>query len=107
VPYPTLFRSGGSASLGALPREREEPGGAVDPTIVSYRPVPSTKLEFDPVTGRPVLADSEADPLAGEVFDTDEFQSSQEFVDMGGSVDDAETAAATAGSDDQQGSGRT
>src|SRR5699024_8748520 len=80
---------GVSTSLGGLPREREEQSSAVDPNIVSYRPVPSNKLEFDPVTGRPVLADSESDPLAGEVFDTDEFQSSQEYVDMGGSLEHA------------------
>ena len=77
---------GVSASLGGLPRNRGEQESAVDPDIVSYRPVPSNRLEFDPATGRPVLADSGPDPLGGEVFDTEEFQTSQEYVDMGGTV---------------------
>lgn len=67
-----------------------------DPQILPYRRVAASDVTFDPESGEPKLVAAGRDPLAGEVFDTEEFVSSQEYVDLGGEEASAETAS-TAG----------
>ncbi|GAA4513626.1 BCCT family transporter [Brevibacterium yomogidense] len=74
---------GVSASLGGFEPDTPATGDAGDPAIVSYRPLNTGNLEFDSASGRPIGTQQGADPLDGEVFDTEEFQASQQYVDMG------------------------
>lgn len=74
---------GVSASLGGLAPDRRSAAEADEAAIVSYRPLSSGNLDFDAVSGRPIATNQGADPLDGEVFDTDEFEASQQYVDMG------------------------
>lgn len=52
--------------------------------IISYRSLSNSAVAFDPATGDPQVVDVVEDPLAGETFETPEFESSQEFLDQGG-----------------------
>ena len=73
---------GMSASLGGFEPDRRTGGDADGAAIVSYRPLSSGSLEFDARTGRPIGTQPSEDPLAGEYFDTEEFATSQQYVDM-------------------------
>ncbi|MFT0847939.1 BCCT family transporter [Actinomycetaceae bacterium L2_0104] len=52
--------------------------------IVSFRSISSAAVSFDPDTGAPAAVDEIEDPLAGEVFDTPEFEESQEYLNQNG-----------------------
>ena len=56
-----------------------------DGPVVSYRPLSSSEVRIDERTGQTEVERVD-DPLAGEVFDTPEFTSSQEYLDQGGSA---------------------
>ena len=73
-----------SGTLGGLSSAEAREKDVDDPGIIPYRPLDPSDVDFDPRTGQPVVAESGRDPLAGEVFETEEFESSQEYVDMGG-----------------------
>ena len=60
-------------------------GHGPDGRIISYRPLSHTEVRIDEETGQAELEVVE-DPIAGEVFDTPEFTSSQEYLDQGGSA---------------------
>ncbi|MDO8150299.1 BCCT family transporter [Isoptericola sp. b408] len=62
--------------------------GEPESPIISYRALHPSDVVIDPETGDPVEVEPVEDPLAGEVFDTPEFEHSQEFLDQGGQLDD-------------------
>lgn len=68
-----------------------------DSRLVPYRRVHSSHIVDDPATGAPTVQQAAKDPLAGETFDTVEFRASQEFVNQGGSVEQAEKAQEESG----------
>lgn len=69
-----------SATLGGLsaPGPRTEEDGH---ELIAYHHVSAGSVRVDPETGR-VEMEPSRDPLAGEVFDTPEYSSSQEYVDQ-------------------------
>jgi choline/glycine/proline betaine transport protein len=71
-----------STSLGGFEPDRRPGGDAGEAAIVSYRPLSSGNLEFDSDSGRPIGTQTSEDPLAGEYFDTEEFEASQQYKDM-------------------------
>lgn len=72
-----------SATFAGL-RSGETPEAAREESpIVPYRQLKPGAVRVDPETG-PELATKVRDPLAGEVFDTPEFVSSQEYLNQGG-----------------------
>src|SRR5699024_5436331 len=72
-----------------------------DAQIVPYRRVSASEMTFDTESGEPELVVAGRDPLAGEVFDTEEFAASQEYVDLGGEEPSAEPADASEGGADR------
>ena len=103
---------GVSASLGGFAPDRRSTGGAGEAAIISYRPLSSGNLEFDADSGRPIGTQESEDPLAGEVFDTEEFEASQQYKDMvegsdahGPASDGTAEGAAAPDSPEQDGDG--
>lgn len=66
-------------------REQQE----ADSQIISFRHVDPNSLSIDPETGSPTVDGEAEDPLAGQTFDTPEFESSQEYVNQGGVIESA------------------
>ncbi|HRO31623.1 BCCT family transporter [Citricoccus sp.] len=99
-----VFRGlgGASMSLSGLATVVPTPGDEPDKHIISYRRVRPSEITVNPQTGAAELADTAGDPLAGETFDTPEFESSQEYLDQGGHHDPAldEMSADLASEDD-------
>jgi choline/glycine/proline betaine transport protein len=81
-PQQTTGLRGVSASLAGLTTRQPGEVPVDDTTIVSYRPLGAGNLEFDAMTGRPILTDDGSDPLKGEVFASEEFLASQEYLDQ-------------------------
>ncbi|WP_036555155.1 BCCT family transporter [Nocardioides insulae] len=80
------FRGVSSTIIGLPPehpREIDATDGQPEPHIVSFRHIHPSDMTFHPETGDPLLAEPSEDPLAGEVFDTPEFESSQEYINQG------------------------
>lgn len=77
-----------STTFGGLPPDEPRAPQDGEPTIISFRHLSPGDMAFDPETGDPRLVDDGTDPLAGEVFDTPEFESSQEYINQGGRPDD-------------------
>ena len=73
-----------SSTLVGLPAGESRGAQEDDPHIVSFRHLSPSDMEFDARTGEAVLAKEAEDPLGGEVFDTPEFESSQEYVNQNG-----------------------
>lgn len=71
---------GVSATLGGFPAGSSGATPEADPRIVSFRPLHPDNMEFHPETGEPIMTDQGRDPLVHEVFDTPEFEASQEYV---------------------------
>ncbi|MDO5627342.1 MAG: BCCT family transporter [Mobilicoccus sp.] len=82
--------AGISATLGGLTARPEEAGG--DPRILSLITLPYSDMRVDPETGEPMLVDEVEDPLAGETFESPEFEDSQEYLNQDGSEQDEEGA---------------
>ena len=53
-----------------------------DRPIVAFRPISQSNVRPDPETGAPELANEVEDPLAGQVWNTPEFEASQEYLDQ-------------------------
>ncbi|WP_278236184.1 BCCT family transporter [Isoptericola sp. AK164] len=77
-------RSNGRPAAAPEPEPEAEP----EPQIITYRTLHPSDVVLDPETGDPVEVEQVEDPLAGEVFDTPEFESSQEFLNQGGQLDE-------------------
>lgn len=75
-----------TTTMGGLPSTTGAQTDTGDPTIVSFRRVDPNDMTIDPATGEHRLEQDSVDPLAGEVFDTPEFESSQEYVNQGGAI---------------------
>ena len=74
-----------AATLGGLPQDNAVEGtDSEQQAIVSFRTIDSGALNFNPETGEPEGVDETEDPLAGEVFDTPEFEESQEYLNQNG-----------------------
>ena len=70
--------SGTLAGLSAQATEHHD----THQEIITYRQLDPSDMTVDPGTGKVRLVDPGDDPLAGEVFDTPEFQTSQEFANQ-------------------------
>ncbi|GAA3705306.1 BCCT family transporter [Zhihengliuella alba] len=85
--HPFRGIGGTSAALSGFavgPRTAAEEAAAHEPQIISFRHVEPGATSVDPETGAIQVLSEPKDPLAGEVFDTPEFESSQEYLDQGG-----------------------
>lgn len=72
-----------SATLGGFEPGEAGPGMGDGRPIVPYRPLSPGHVRVDLGTGD-VQVEHTRDPLAGEVFDSPEFENSQEKVNQGG-----------------------
>lgn len=72
-----------SATYAGLPSPGEGSDQDGDRHIISFRHLHPAKMDFDPQTGDARHAVEVEDPLAGEVFDTPEFESSHEYAKRG------------------------
>lgn len=70
---------GVSTTFAGLSAPTEQPGSG-SPNIVKFRPLNPSDVRPDPETGEQQLAHKDEDPLAGEHWDTPEFESSQEYL---------------------------
>lgn len=75
---------GAATALAGLPVQGRPETGASETQLITFRHVPPGETVTDPETGVIHAVAAAEDPLAGEVFDTPEFESSQEFLDQGG-----------------------
>ncbi|WP_313823875.1 BCCT family transporter, partial [Citricoccus sp.] len=75
---------GAATALAGLPVQGRNENGSSETQIITFRHVPPSETVTDPETGVIHMVAAAEDPLAGEVFDTPEFESSQEFLDQGG-----------------------
>lgn len=73
---------GVSTTLDGLPAPTVSTPGAGTPRIVNLRRLRHDEVTVHPETGAVEVDLRTEDPLAGEVFDTPEFEASQEFVNM-------------------------
>jgi choline/glycine/proline betaine transport protein len=71
---------GVSTTLGGFPTGTSAEASNGDPRIVSFRPLHPDNMEFHPETGEPIMTNQGRDPLVHEVFDTPEFEASQEYI---------------------------
>lgn len=72
-----------SATFAGLTSARDPESTAPEPPIVPYRQLNPGAVRTHPETGSPQLTEEAVDPLAGEIFDTPEFVSSQEYLNQG------------------------
>lgn len=87
---------GVSTTLDGLPVPPEATGGdGPTPRIVNLRRLRQDEVHVDPETGAVEVEPRTEDPLAGEVFDTPEFEASQEFVDQQAAASDESGADAS------------
>lgn len=84
-----------SATYAGLNQEQRAAQEADYSRVVRFRPLDPTSVQSDPATGATMKVDTKNDPLAGETFDTAEFQESQEGVHNGGVADAAPGAGPT------------
>ncbi|WP_018156478.1 BCCT family transporter [Demetria terragena] len=82
--------AGVSSTMGGLSPAAGQATEVQDPQIISFRNLDASDMTIDPETGEHRLDNEVVDPLAGEVFDTPEFESSQEYVNQGGVVEVAQ-----------------
>ncbi|GAB3620768.1 BCCT family transporter [Glutamicibacter endophyticus] len=69
------------------PTQSEDSNGEAH--IITFRPVEPSEVTIDPDTGDAHLNEEVTDPLAGQVFDTPEFEISQEYLNQGGHLEHA------------------
>jgi choline/glycine/proline betaine transport protein len=73
---------GVSTTLDGLPAPRVSVPSVPAPRIVNLRRLRRDEVTVNPDTGAVEVDLRTADPLAGEVFDTPEFEASQEYLDL-------------------------
>ncbi|GAA1177233.1 BCCT family transporter [Ornithinimicrobium humiphilum] len=94
---------GVSTTLDGLPVPPEAEGGdGPTPRIVNLRRLRQDEVHVDPETGAVEVEPRTEDPLAGEVFDTPEFEASQEFVDQQAESGEASGPAAATDSSSEE-----
>jgi choline/glycine/proline betaine transport protein len=96
---------GVSTTLDGLPAPALASQSSSGTTVLNIRRLRPDEVNVHPDTGQVEVDLRTSDPLAGEVFDTPEFQASQEFVNMqdslGGSGDGGPAADADAEREDR------
>ncbi|MBG6084479.1 BCCT family transporter [Zhihengliuella flava] len=76
---------GTTTSLSGLTEDQGAgPNDGPSTQVISYRYVDPEVTSVDPATGAIHIVGESKDPLAGETFDTPEFESSQEYINQGG-----------------------
>ncbi|MCO1339775.1 transporter [Kocuria polaris] len=90
--------SGASAALSGFSANGRTEVGEETKQVISFRHVDPAVAVVNPETGAITIIDEQRDPLAGQTFDTPEFESSQEYLDQGGEpngTDDGESERPT------------
>jgi choline/glycine/proline betaine transport protein len=90
-----------SATFAGLPGDMRPADQSNSQPIVSYRQIDPGNMTMDPETGRFHL-EREPDPLAGEIFDTPEFPTSQEYLDQRKDADSAQRESALRSADREE-----